>query len=398
MSTLKLAIYNVLRKPLSALLTAIMLIIGVALVSVLLQVGTALDEGFRKNIRGIDMVVGAKGSPLQLILAAVYQIDNPTGNISREEARALARHPMVGSTIELSFGDSYKGRRIVGTDHAYPALYDMQLSDGRLWDAPFEAAVGAQVADEFGLKVGDTFFSAHGDDADAEVHDDHPYTVVGVFEPSGTVIDRLLLTSQRSVWDVHAPASSDTAAAQVDRDITAMLVTFKSKMGMLTLPRYVNKETSMQAALPAIEVNRLFELFGLGISALRIVAIVIMVLGGVSIFVSMLNALKERAYEMALIRSMGALRRQVFTMIMAEAIFLGIVGYIGGLVLAHVGLAVLSQSAGAEFGIAIDPWHLMAEELWLSAIIILLCMVAAILPAIKTVRMDVSKVLSSYAQ
>lgn len=397
MNTLKISFYNVMRKPLSALLTVVMLILGTALVSVLLQVGTSLDEGFRKNIKGIDMVVGAKGSPLGLILSAVYQIDNPTGNISRREAQELSRHRLVENTIELSFGDSYKGRRIVGTSHNYPELYEMKIREGRLWKETFEATIGAQVADEFGLKVGDTFFSAHGSDIEAEVHGEQPFTVAGIFEPSGTVIDRLLLTDQQSVWELHPPSPGDTLAEQ-NREITAMLVMFKNKMGILTVPRYVNKQTSMQAALPSIEVNRLFELFGLGIAALRVVAIVIMVLGGISIFVSMLNALKERAYEMAIIRSMGALRMQVFGMIIIEAVILGVIGYLFGILLSHAGLYTLSQTAGAEFGIAIDPLHLMPEELWLSGVIVLLCIIAAIIPAVKTVRMDVSKVLSSYAQ
>jgi putative ABC transport system permease protein len=366
-------------------------------VALLLQVGTSLDEGFRKNIRGIDMVVGAKGSPLQLILSAVYQIDNPTGNISRAEAKALARHPMVKRSIELSYGDSYKGRRIIGTSHDYPALYEMQLSAGKLWDKPFEVSVGAQVADEFGLKPGDIFFSAHGDDVNAEEHADHPFTVVGVFAPSGTVIDRLLLTSLQSIWDVHPPAVADSSSKN-EREITAMLLQFKSKMGILTVPRYVNKETSMQAALPSIEVNRLFELFGVGLTALRIVALVIMVLGAISIFVSMLTALKERAYEMALIRAMGASRLQVFVMVIFEALLLGLTGYLLGILSAHFGLYFLSQSAGLQFGIAIDPWAMMQEEFWLLLIIALLCIIAAAIPAINTVRMDISKVLSSYAQ
>lgn len=396
MSILKISLRNLLNKPLSALLTVIMLTMGVALVSMLLLVGEALDESFKKNIKGIDMVVGAKGSPLQLILAAVYQIDNPTGNISRAEAQKLARNPMVASAIEVSFGDSYKGRRIVGTSHAYAELYEASLAHGKLWEAPFEATIGSTVAEEFGLKTGDTFYSAHGSDMNAEVHEDHPFTVVGVFKPSGTVVDRLLLTSQQSIWDVHGPATDSTAIA--DREITALLIKFKNKMGMISLPRIVNQQTSMQAALPSIEVNRLFELFGIGIATMRIVAIAIMLLGGVSVFVSMLSALKERAYEMALIRSMGASRLQVFTMILTEAIMLGIVGTLLGLLISRSGIAFLNGYANQQFGIAVDIWHLVSAEYILGLVTIIICIFAAILPAIRIMRLDVSKVLSSYAQ
>ncbi len=396
MNILKISLRNLLSKPLNALLTVIMLTMGVALVSMLLLVGEALDEGFKKNIRGIDMVVGAKGSPLQLILAAVYQIDNPTGNISKAEADKLARNPMVASAIQVSFGDSYKGRRIVGTSHDYPKLYGATLRNGKLWDAPFEATIGSQVADEYGLKSGDTFFSAHGTDMEGEAHEEHPFTVVGVFESTGTVVDRLLLTAPESIWYVH-DVPGDTTTVE-ERNITAILLKFKSKMGMISLPRVVNQQTNMQAALPSIEVNRLFELFGIGISALRIVAISIMLLGGISVFVSMLGTLKERAYEMALIRSMGASRAQVFTMVLGEAVLLGVAGTVFGIVLAHVGLALLNVYADQQFGIAVDIWRVASAEWILAGITIILCIFAAVLPAIKTIRMDVSKVLSSYAQ
>ncbi len=399
MNIFKISWLNILRKPLNTALTLIMLALGVALVAVLIQVSASLDEGFRKNIRGIDMAVGAKGSPLQLILSAIYHIDHPTGNIPLTEARELAAHPMVKEAVELSYGDSYKGRRIVGTSHRYPEWYEVGVKQGRLWEKTFEATVGAEVAQEFGLEVGDTFYSAHGSDAEAEVHDDHPFTVVGIFEPSGTVIDRLLLTAQESMWDLHADHGTPAEADSLDeKQITAMLLRFKSKMGILTLPRYVNQQTSMQAALPSIEVNRLFDLFGIGFTALRIVAIVIVVLGAISIFVSMLNTLKERSYEIALIRSMGALRRQVFTMVIIEALVLGVLGYVLGIILAHGGLLLLSEGAGSRFGISIDAFSLRPEEIWLFGLILGLCVLSAVVPAIRAVRMDVSAVLTSHTQ
>ncbi len=394
MNIFKIGIRNIVSRPLSAILTLVMLTMGVALVSVLLQAGSALDEGFRKNIRGIDMVVGAKGSPLQLILSAIYQIDNPTGNISRGEAQKLAGHPQIKHSIQLAYGDSYKGRRIVGSSHAYPALYDLKIAHGRLWEKTFEVTIGHQVAAEFGLKVGDQFYSAHGLDSSAEVHDDFPFTVVGIFEPSGTAPDRLLLTSLESIWEVH-PSPADTLGG--NKEITAMLVQFKNKMGMLTLPRYVNKETSMQAALPSIEINRLFDLFGMGIAVLRILAVVIMLLGAISIFVSMLNTLKDRAEEIALIRALGASRAQVFGMVLLESIVLGIAGYFLGLFLAHFGLFSIQEMAASDYGMQIEAWSVMLEELWLLMAIVLLCLLAALLPAIITVKMDISKVLANYA-
>jgi len=393
MNIFKISFKNILGRPLNALLTIIMLTMGVALTSLLIMVSASFDESFKKNIRGIDMVVGAKGSPLQLILSAVYQIDNPTGNISRKEANKLSKHPMVAESIQLSFGDSYKGRKIVGTSHEYLDLYDAKLAEGKRWSETFEAVVGAAVARENEMEVGDTFYSAHGADENAEVHGDHPFLVTGILEPSGTVLDRLLLTSPQSIWDVH----HSEPISDGDREITAMLIKFKNKMGMITLPRMVNKETNMQAALPSIEVNRLFELFGIGIATMQVVAIVLMVLGGISVFVSLLNSLKDRAYEIALMRSMGASRTKVYAMIVIEALLLGLIGVFAGLLISHVGAGVLNAYTAAELGIQFDLFTFYNAEYYLILATFAICFLAALFPAVKTVKMDVSNVLSNYA-
>ncbi len=393
MNVFKLSFKNLFSRPMRSVLTVTMLTMGVALASLLILVGNALDDSFKKNIRGIDMVVGAKGSPLQLILSAVYQIDNPTGNINLEEVRKLAKNPQIKESIELSFGDSYKGRRIVGTSHEYVELYDGSVSDGALWQKPFEAVVGAQVAQEFNLKKGDQFVSAHGVDGMGHAHEEHPFTVVGVLNSSGSVLDKLILTAPESIWKVHGDHNQDSLATQ---EITAMLVKFRNKMGIMTLPRIVNQQTSMQAALPAIEVNRLFELFGVAISTLQIVAFVIMLLGAISVLVSMINALKDRAYEMALMRSMGASRGQIFGMILIEAVMMGVIGTALGIVLSHIGVAFLNTYSNEQFGISVALWRLDPLEWYLIAATIVLCIFAALLPAFTTIRLDVSKILSRY--
>ncbi|MGB6036121.1 MAG: ABC transporter permease [Cryomorphaceae bacterium] len=393
MNLVKISLKNITSKPYPAILTLIMLTMGVALASLLVLVGGALDEGFKKNIRGIDMVVGAKGSPLQLILSAVYQIDNPTGNIPLAEADLFAKNRLVESTIQLSYGDSYKGRRIIGTSHDYIDLYDGELLSGELYQAPFEAVVGSIVAIHNDLKVGDEFYSAHGADEGAETHEDHPFTVKGILKPSGSVLDKLILTEPESIWEVHAH-EGDSA----EKEITAMLVKFKNKMGMISLPRMVNDKTSMQAALPSIEVNRLFELFAIGISTLRIVALSVLFLGAISIFVSMVNSLKDRVFELALIRSMGATRAQVFLMIMIEAFLLSLVGIVLGLSVSHMGIIALNDYAGDQFGITISFLKISSSEWIIAGVTLLLSLLAALLPALKTVRIDVSKVLSSHVK
>ena len=153
---------NMVDRPLSTLLSLLLLSLGVGIIGLLIQLDRHIEQQMQSNIRDIDMVVGAKGSPLQLILSAVYHIDAPTGNIDLHEAEQLVKNPLVDFGIPLSFGDSYRGYRIVGTDDSYPKLYGAEIDEGKLWSATLEVTIGTSVAQNLNLNVGDTFVGAHG--------------------------------------------------------------------------------------------------------------------------------------------------------------------------------------------------------------------------------------------
>ena len=196
-------------RPLSSALNLLLLALGTATITVLLLTTEQLENRMTRDARGIDLVVGAKGSPMQLVLSAVFHLDAPTGNIPLADANALAKNRMVKQAIPLALGDSYKGFRIVGSNHDYPTLYGARVADGRLWSAPMEATLGAEVAARTKLAAGAKFAGAHGLGEGGDEHEKEPYQVVGVLAPTGTVLDRLVLTSVESVWEVHehgAPA------------------------------------------------------------------------------------------------------------------------------------------------------------------------------------------------
>ena len=130
----------------------------------------------------IDLVLGAKGSPLQLILANVYHIDAPTGNINQREAEKVLKHPYIDSGIPLAYGDNHEGYRIVGTEHSYVEHYGGTLADGTLWQDPFEVTAGAHVA-EFGPSHWDTFYSAHGLKDQTDIHTNKTFTVWAFSNP-----------------------------------------------------------------------------------------------------------------------------------------------------------------------------------------------------------------------
>src|SRR5439155_3670097 len=191
------------RSPLTTLLNLALLTLGVATITLLLLLTTALDERLKRDAAAIDLVVGAKGSPLQLVLAGVYHVDVPPGNIPLGEVEKLRADPLIAEVVPIAMGDSYRGAHIVGTEPAFLGLYNARLAQGALWKAPMDAVLGADVARQSGLAVGASFAGSHGLAQGGELHADNPYRVVGVLQSAGTVIDRLVLTGVESVWKVH---------------------------------------------------------------------------------------------------------------------------------------------------------------------------------------------------
>ena len=204
MNAVALAVAYLRRRPLNTALNMALLAIGVATVLLLMLFAEQLRGALERDARGVDMVVGAKGSPMQLVLSSVFHVDIPTGNIRLDDARALAEDPMIGEAIPLALGDNYRGWRIVGAGYGYPELFGARLARGALWRAPLEATVGARAASDAGLDIGSRFVGAHGVTGGGATHDETPYRVVGVFEPTDSVLDRLILTSVESVWEVHS--------------------------------------------------------------------------------------------------------------------------------------------------------------------------------------------------
>lgn len=397
MSTFRLAWANLMANRLSSTLSVILLTLGIGMVSFVMTLSDQLTDRFNKDIRGIDMVVGAKGSPLQLILSAVYQIDNPTGNIPLAEVGRLQKHPLVKYSIPLSYGDNYEGFRIVGTDTSYVSLYNAAFSSGRMWSRPLEVVLGASAANELNLHLGDHFHGTHGLAEAGEDHEEHEYVVVGILQPTGTVIDRLILTSTESVWALHQHADEDGSEHEDEKQITALLVKFKNPMGLMQLPRWINETTSMQAALPAIEVNRLYDLLGVGFAVIRAIGIMLMFIAALSVFISLLNSLKDRKIELALMRSLGASPMLLFRLILQESVLLCMLGYSFGLIFGRIGMWLVSILGNDQFHVNLNQMIVSPIEIWLFPITMLVGVLASLLPAIAAYRTEISSVLKSDA-
>ena len=386
MKSSRLARRNVLDRPLESGLSILLLAFGVGIISLMLLMQRSINEDLDRNIKDIDLVLGAKGSPLQLILANVYHVDVPTGNIPLAEAKKVMRHPYISEAIPLAYGDNYELFRIVGTEPSYPQHYGAQIEKGRQFETPFEVTIGSEVARSTGLDVGDTFYSAHGLTDGTDVHRDKAYTVVGIFSTTGAVIDQLLLTPIESIWGVHKDVED------ADEEITAVLLKKKNPLAILTLPNLL-RDTPMQVALPAIEMNRLTQQFGIGLDTLRAVAMLIMGLSFVSVFIALFSSLRDRRYELALMRTMGATPRRLFNLVLSEGLWMTLTGIVLGLLLSRVGVAVLASALSDRFHYDVAQLTPVNGE-WLLVIgALAVGTLAAALPARSALRIDISNTL-----
>ena len=381
---------NLRAKPLQTALSLALLAFGVGMVSLMLLTEKQVNDAFERNIKDIDLVLGAKGSPLQLILANVYHIDAPTGNILLSEAQKVVRHPYIESGIPLAYGDNHEGYRIVGTEHSYAEHYGVEVAQGKLWEAPFEATVGSKVAQALELTLGDTFYSAHGLTDQTDIHKDKVFTVVGILEPSQSVVDQLILTPMQSIWAVHLKEGEvgDPSA----REITAMLLKKRNPLAVLTIPNTL-RESNMQVALPAIEVNRMTQQFGLGTTALRAIAMLIMALSFASIFISVLDNIRSRRHELALMRTMGGTPRTLYLLLLQEGGLLSLVGTGLGLLLSRMGLWTLSNVVEQQFHYELAEMALLPSEWMLAAAAIGVGLLASAVPARGSLRLDISQTL-----
>ena len=398
MKLLALSFRYLWSRPLAAALNLLLLTLGLASITFVLLVSDQIDRAFERDLAGIDLVVGAKGSPMQLILAGVFHIDVPPGNIPLDEVQELAKNPQVAQLIPLSLGDSYRGFRIVGTTPDYITHYQAALAQGALWTAPMQAVAGAQAAQAAGLKAGDRFIGSHGLGGGGHAHGENPYTVSGVLAPCGCVLDRLIVTATESVWQVHEKATAtddeDRKALEAEREVTVALIRYKSPLAAVTFPRYVNSSTSMQAAAPAVEVTRLLRMVGVGTEVLKGMGAVLLLTAALSVFIALWNAVREREADLAMLRMLGAPPGRLVALLLCEALWLAVLASILGLLAGHGLTGLVGYLLQAEKSLPVSAWTWVPGEVWVPVAAVAVAALAALLPAIGAYRVDAGRLLN----
>ena len=391
-------------RPLTTGFNLALLSLGVAVMAFLLLVGSQIERALTSDLAGIDLVVGAKGSPMQLMLAGVFHLDVPTGNIPGATLAQLRGNAMVSAAVPLALGDSVQGFRIVGTEATYLDWYDARLAEGRRWGAPMELVLGHVVAHDLALAVGAAVIGSHGLASEGQAHAATPYVVVGRLRRCGCVLDRLVLTAVESVWAVHGheravgEATPQRGAPDVNAespDLTIVLVRYKTPLAAAMLPRWVQAQPGLQAASPALETARLFRLIGVGLDVMRGFAVLLLAVSTLSMFVALVHAVRDREGDLAMMRMLGAAPARLAALVTLESLWLALLALGVGLLLGHGLTEVLGAVLASQHSLAITGLAWTSDELWCIVALLVVALLAAAIPAWRARRLEVTRLLQA---
>ena len=389
MLALRVALQNLYFRPVLTAVTLVVVGLAVAQAAVVLLLARAVENSLVRASRPFDLLVGAKGSPTQLIMNAILLREAPVGNIPLAYFDKLRRDPRVASAIPLALGDSAYRTPLLGAGLALFALADpatqqpyFALAQGRLFAQTFEAVAGAQAARRW--QIGDTFSSQHGflQEAPGPTHA-ASYTIVGVLHPSDTPLDRALFVPLDSYWHLH---ETDEAA---ERQITVAMLRPTGLTEVYQLYQEINRDTVAQAVLAGQGMLRLFNILGQGETVLRLVSWLALVMGAATVFLVSYAVGAQRRRETAILRALGTGRWIVFTVGLAEALITALGGVVLGVMSGHVLAWYIAWKMHEASALAIRPGFVPAE--WgIGAAVLLLAAAAGLLPAVQSYRQDVA--------
>ena len=413
MNTLKIVYKNIKQRSLSSMLTILSVLLGVGLVTAILILKNESEEAFNQAATGYEIIVGPKGSSLQLTLSTVYQIGLPIQNMPLKVYDLLKNDKRVRLAIPYVFGDNYKNFRITGTvselfsEFEYKKGIRYKIDEGSFFSNDFEAVIGKEVADKTGLKTGDTFSGSHGIESyeGASEHSEKKFKVTGILSRTFTPSDRMIFVSMNSVWELHNHENEITGNEdhQIIPDsmktISAVLLKLKSPVFFDLLRRQINENKyegiNAQAVLPLFEIKQLFDIIGNINSVILVIAYLVIFTAAVSILVSIYNSINERMREIAIMRSLGARRFLIMKIIIFEGMFLSAAGAILGSISGHIAVFLLEEKISELSGIKISGSVFSMFEVYLITGTVILGIIVSIIPGVKAYRTDVAKNLNS---
>jgi len=445
-TVVNIVIKNMKQRGLATALTTFSVALGIALAAAILLIRNGVQSRFERAYAGYDLIIGAKGSPLQLTLNTVYHLDASTGNVSWQLYELLDLDKRVARAVPFAVGDNYKGHRIIGTIPEFLTEFEFGsgrkfgFSQGRAFrfsesalleafeeaaarakaaregkeplkhdphdhgDNVFEAVLGATAARATGLKIGDKFQAAHGVTDDGHEHDEQ-WEVVGILEPSGTAHDRAIFINLDSFYHIgghetggeklHAGAKPEGGAQEMELgQISSIAVKMRAPPFLFMLKRQIDESPDAMAVVPSMEIAKLFSIIGNIDRVLLAQAILIVIVAGIAIAASIYNSINERRREIAILRALGARRATVFAIIVLEAALVCALGGALGLAGGHLLVAGAAGALQEASGFAVSALEFHKIELWLWLGCVILGVVSGLGPAARAYRTDVAQNLS----
>ena len=409
MKTLTLAFRSLRNRRTTALLTLAAIAVSVALLLGVQKTRTAAREGFANTVSGVDLIVGARSGQLNLLLYSVFRVGDATANVSWDTYQKVARRSDVAWTIPLSLGDSHRGYRVLGTNLDYFRHYrfaggrELTFESGKPFADLYDAVLGAEVARALGYKVGDPVVIAHGlGNVSFAQHEDKPFRIVGILARTGTPVDRTVHVSLEAITAIHVDWQSGMRAlpgGRVDAEaaramdltpdsITAFMVGMQNRVMTFGLQRAVNeyRQEALLAIMPGVALTQLWNLVGIADTALMIVAAFVVLAGLLGMLTAILTSLNERRREMAILRSVGARPRHVFTLLVTEAGLLAAGGVAAGVALCYGLMYAAKPLLERRFGLFLEPGGLTGYDIGLLAAIVAAALVMGALPAWRAYR------------
>jgi putative ABC transport system permease protein len=409
--------------------TLVWVVLSLALATALLwtleRLRHDIRTSFAQSVSGVDLIVGARSSPVQLMLFSVFHIGSVPQVMTMDSVRALGQHRSVSWVVPLSLGDSHRGYPVLGTTPAYFkhfAYGDKQplvLQNGAVFantlDGLYEAVVGAEVARQMGYGLGQSITLGHGlhehghDHAEADEHADKPFKVVGILAPTGTPVDRTVHVSLQALEALHldwvggAPMPGGGIPADQARkfdleptEVTAALVGLKSRAAVFNVQRFVNQyeEEALMGVMPGVALGELWTVLGLGENALLVVSALVALVSVFSLMAVVLAGLNERRRELAVLRAVGAGPRHVLGLLALEGFWVTCAGVVLGVLLAQAGMALGAPWLQNAMGIRLQSAMPLTTQWAVAAAVLLAGMLASLGPAWRAYRLSLADGLS----
>jgi len=395
---------------LATVLTVLSMTLSLVLLMVVERVQRAAYDGFTQTVSGVDLIVGARSGPLQLILYSVFNMGQATQNVSIESYDQIRNRPEVDWTIPYSLGDGHRGFRVVATNNDFFKYYKfrskekIELEAGKTLDGLFDVVIGADVARTLNYNVDSRVIVAHGSTTgDAiQMHDDKPFKVVGVMKPTGTPLDRALYISLEAMEAIHldwqtgaAPAKGkEIAVTQITPEmvkpkvITSFFLRTKNRIETLKLQRWINdyQEEPLLAAIPGVVLSELWQTLSSVEKILKGISFLVMIVGLMSMLIALMTSLNERRREMSILRALGASLKHVLGLIMLETFLLSVIAIISACIIKIILEAVLGPWVQSNFGLYLQSPIFSVTEVLYMLIMLVSALLISFIPALTAMK------------